>query len=256
MNLPLTYRPKHPIPDTGGYRYFFNGQEGDNEVFGEVANFGYEFRQYDSRLGRWWSIDPKWSEYPRVSPYVFCNGSPVMLMDVKGEKASETSSLLIGTEIDFKLNLKLEFKPSTRLIEPPKEGKLQRLKEKISNGLHRIDMAIANPYSPDPLEGHGDAWEREFAEKAKPYAMGGALMIPSVGVPNAFKTIVTEKDIYGVDASQMDKGTSWISLGLTMASAAMPELNMVNWTYTIATSARASIMYKEHEKNEEIQRKH
>lgn len=47
-----------------------------------------------------------------------------MLMDVKGEKASETSSLLIGTEIDFKLDLKLEFKPSTRLIEPPKEGKL------------------------------------------------------------------------------------------------------------------------------------
>ena len=56
----------------GGYRYFFNGQEGDNEVFGEVANFGYEFRQYDSRLGRWWSVDPKWNEYPGISPYVFC----------------------------------------------------------------------------------------------------------------------------------------------------------------------------------------
>ena len=70
----------------GGYRYFFNGQEGDNEVFGELANFGYEFRQYDSRLGRWWSIDPKWNEYPSVSPFVFCNGSPIMLMDPNGEK--------------------------------------------------------------------------------------------------------------------------------------------------------------------------
>ena len=58
----------------GGYRYFFNGQEADNEVFGELANFGYEFRQYDSRLGRWWSVDPKWNEYPSVSPFVFCNG--------------------------------------------------------------------------------------------------------------------------------------------------------------------------------------
>ena len=28
--------------NTGGYRCFFNGQEGDNEVFGEVANFGYD----------------------------------------------------------------------------------------------------------------------------------------------------------------------------------------------------------------------
>ena len=70
----------------GGYRYFFDGQEVDNEVFGEVANFGYEFRQYDSRLARWWSIDPKWSEYPGVSSFVFCNGSPVMMMDPDGQK--------------------------------------------------------------------------------------------------------------------------------------------------------------------------
>lgn len=58
--------------------------------------------------------------------------------------------------------------------------------------------------------------------------MGGALMIHSVGVLNAFKTIITGKDIYGVDASQMDKGTSWISFGLTAASSAMPEVNVVN----------------------------
>ena len=86
MNPPLTYRPKSPGTNIGGYRYFFNGQEGDNEVFGEVANFGYEFRQYDSRLARWWSVDPKWNEYSGVSPFVFCNGSPVMLMDPNGEK--------------------------------------------------------------------------------------------------------------------------------------------------------------------------
>ena len=68
----------------GGYRYFFNGQESDNEVFGEMANFGYEFRQYDSRLGRWWSVDPKWNEYPGVSPYVFCKDNPIALMDLLG----------------------------------------------------------------------------------------------------------------------------------------------------------------------------
>ena len=76
-------------PNIGEYRYFFNGQEDDNEVFGEMASFGYEFRQYDSRLGRWWSVDPKWNEYPGVSPSVFCNGSPIMLMDLKGEEAWE-----------------------------------------------------------------------------------------------------------------------------------------------------------------------
>ena len=82
----------------GGYRYFFNGQEGDNEVFGEVAKFGYEFRQYDSRLGRWWSVDPKWSEYPGISPFVFCNGSPVMMADLKGEEAWEPDKQALAND--------------------------------------------------------------------------------------------------------------------------------------------------------------
>ncbi len=84
MNPPLTYRSNSTSTNIGGYRYFFNGQEGDNEVLGELANFGYEFRQYDSRLGRWWSVDPKWNEYPSVSPYVFCNDSPLKYVDSKG----------------------------------------------------------------------------------------------------------------------------------------------------------------------------
>jgi len=41
MNPTLTYSPKFTSPNIGEYRYFFNGQEGDNEVFEEVANLGY-----------------------------------------------------------------------------------------------------------------------------------------------------------------------------------------------------------------------
>ena len=91
--------------NTGGYRYFFNGQEGDNEVFGEVANFGYEFRQYDSRLGRWWSVDPKWNEYPGVSPYAFCGGNPIIIRDINGgygvivikQQCDESGNVIGGT---------------------------------------------------------------------------------------------------------------------------------------------------------------
>ena len=105
MNPPLTYRLKSTSPNIGGYRYFFNGQEGDNEVFGEVANFGYEFRQYDSRLGRWWSVDPKWNEYPSVSPYAFCMDNPIILKDPNGEygvivihqKCDENGNIIGGT---------------------------------------------------------------------------------------------------------------------------------------------------------------
>jgi len=53
-------------------------------VFEEVANFGYEFRQYDSRLGRWWSIDPEVSKFPGESPFLFCGGNPILYLDKYG----------------------------------------------------------------------------------------------------------------------------------------------------------------------------
>ena len=42
----------------GGYRYFFNGQEADNEVLGDGALHAFEYRMHDTRIGRFWSVDP------------------------------------------------------------------------------------------------------------------------------------------------------------------------------------------------------
>ena len=84
MNHTATYPPKSPLPAMGGYRYFFNGQEVDNEVLGEGALAGYEFRQYDTRLGRWWGIDRKAAKYPSLSPYQFCADNPIKMVDVDG----------------------------------------------------------------------------------------------------------------------------------------------------------------------------
>ena len=68
-------------PHIPHYRNLFNGQEADNEVYGEGAVLGYESRQYDARIRRWWSIDPLADKYPGFGPYVFCNGSPKVLMN-------------------------------------------------------------------------------------------------------------------------------------------------------------------------------
>ena len=84
MNHTSTYPPKSPRPAIGGYRYFFNGQEADNEVLGEGALTGYEFRQYDTRLGRWWGIDRKAAKYSSLSPYHFCADNPIKLVDIDG----------------------------------------------------------------------------------------------------------------------------------------------------------------------------
>ena len=68
----------------GGYRYFFNGQESDAEVYGTGSLAGYEFRQYDTRLGRWWGVDPVFADNSSFSPYIFTNNNPILLIDPDG----------------------------------------------------------------------------------------------------------------------------------------------------------------------------
>ena len=87
MKPTLTYRPKHQSPNTGGYRYFFNGQEVDNELFGKVAFHAFEFRMHDARLGRFWSVDSLAAKYPWNSTYAFCENTPVWARELEGLEA-------------------------------------------------------------------------------------------------------------------------------------------------------------------------
>ncbi|MCR4858676.1 MAG: hypothetical protein K5890_10850 [Bacteroidales bacterium] len=74
----------------GGYRYFFNGQEADNEVLGEGVSLTAEFWQYDSRLGRRWNVDPVFKEYE--SPYACFAGNPVWFADPRGRTIDPESN--------------------------------------------------------------------------------------------------------------------------------------------------------------------
>jgi RHS repeat-associated protein len=68
------------------YRYGFNGMEKDNEIK-TIDGSSYDFvaRMYDSRLGRWLSVDAHTSKYPNQSPYSFVNNSPITSIDPDGK---------------------------------------------------------------------------------------------------------------------------------------------------------------------------
>ncbi|WP_083727795.1 RHS repeat domain-containing protein [[Flexibacter] sp. ATCC 35208] len=68
----------------GGYRYGFNGKENDNEVKGEGNEIAFEARAYDSRVGKFLSIDPLTKNYPNNSPYIFGANNPVTFIDALG----------------------------------------------------------------------------------------------------------------------------------------------------------------------------
>ena len=79
-----TYPPKSSRPAMGGYRYFFNGQEADNEVLGAGALHAFEYRMHDTRIGRFWSVDPLAGKFPWNSTYAFAENRIVDGRELEG----------------------------------------------------------------------------------------------------------------------------------------------------------------------------
>ena len=93
----------------GQYRYGFNGKEKDDETFGEGDEYDYGMRIYDSRLGRFMSIDPLTAKYPWWTPYQFAGNMPIRAIDLDGK------------EILIPFDLPLEF-PIEPIITIPRSG--------------------------------------------------------------------------------------------------------------------------------------
>ena len=74
------------------YRYGFNGMEKDDEVKGSGNSYDFGARMYDSRLGRWLSLDPLVRSFEYVSPYNFVLNSPIYFVDPDGRDIVPCSS--------------------------------------------------------------------------------------------------------------------------------------------------------------------
>jgi len=69
-----------------GYRFGFGGKEGDGEIKGENNSYDFGARIYDPRLGKWFSIDPLFKDYPAHSPYSYALNNPIVNIDKDGKK--------------------------------------------------------------------------------------------------------------------------------------------------------------------------
>jgi len=86
------------------YRYSFNGKEKDDEIKGNGNHLDFGARAYDSRLGRFMSLDAHTSSYPFLSPYVFVANKPITHIDPDGNDI-----------IDFLLLLNTKFATAIKL---------------------------------------------------------------------------------------------------------------------------------------------
>jgi RHS repeat-associated protein len=67
------------------YRFGFNGKEKDNEIKGTGNSLDFGARIYDSRLGRWFSVDPWHYKYVWQSSYAYYRNNPISTIDYKGK---------------------------------------------------------------------------------------------------------------------------------------------------------------------------
>jgi RHS repeat-associated protein len=69
------------------YRYGFNGKEKVDEVIGVTgATYDYGFRIYDSRLGRFLSVDPLANKFAFYTPYQFAGNRVIVALDLDGRE--------------------------------------------------------------------------------------------------------------------------------------------------------------------------
>lgn len=68
------------------YAFSYQGMEVDNDLIGAGNSYSTEFRQYDPRVGRWLSLDPKEENYPSHTPYNAFLNNPTLYTDSRGDE--------------------------------------------------------------------------------------------------------------------------------------------------------------------------
>ncbi len=103
------------------YRFGFNAQEKDDEICGVGNSIHFEFREYDSRLGRFKSIDPDNTKYSWQSPYVYHRNNPIRYIDYLGKgdppASEQANKLLVQSKQEYNKSDELKKQAETKITE-------------------------------------------------------------------------------------------------------------------------------------------
>jgi RHS repeat-associated protein len=145
------------------YRFGFNGMESDDEIAGNKNSYTTHFRQYDPRIGRWLSVDPKDNIVPHLSPYNGLNNNPVLFIDVYGDSVWVYSRKLVGGGTHTFISTKdEEGNIQTFSYGPGEEGEVEDIGDLFGDKpLKRVTYSSDKEIS----ESEGKTEEYEYEEK-------------------------------------------------------------------------------------------
>jgi RHS repeat-associated protein len=110
------------------YLFGYQGSEKDNELnSSNGSSYTTEFRQLDTRLGRWFSSDPVFQ--PWQSSYTSMDNNPINLTDVLGLEANKKPNPGIPNNRRYRVDNKAK-KPSEKSLEQKKAEVKNQKQEK------------------------------------------------------------------------------------------------------------------------------
>ncbi len=98
-----------------GFRFGFNGKEKEGNIVENLLSF--EFRIYNSGLGRFLSTDPITKAYPYYTPYQFAGNSTIQFIDLEGKEPTYPDNFQTGITKIRAQNQAYIFQQNTTLVE-------------------------------------------------------------------------------------------------------------------------------------------
>jgi RHS repeat-associated protein len=131
------------------YKYGFNGKEKDDEVKGGGNSLDYGSRIFDSRLGRFLSVDPLAKNFSFKSTYDYAENDVIRCVDLDGEEKYERTgdnklmvTIVLGVISDPSSSLLgKNYKPVVNTLDFTKVE--AKLKEKYKAGTAQVDEKLA-----------------------------------------------------------------------------------------------------------------
>ncbi len=169
-------------------RYLYQGQEMDDEVKGEGNSVNYKYRMHDTRLGRFFAVDPLNSKYPYNSTYAFSENRVIDGVELEGLEFSMSTGIDPNTG---KTLIKITVRVSTSGSSDMSSESLEELKKSSS-------VMFSNVISSASTENTIYVGELIFDENATiTGSFNTGMSTPGLSVASSFSAALEKKEKSG-----------------------------------------------------------
>jgi len=278
--MPPSSSPSSVIDSKPSLRFTFNGQEKDDEVKGSGNSLEFKFRIYDTRLGRFLSVDPLFKDYPWNSTYAFAENRVIDGIDLEGleylnvngepagplndQEASKRGAILQSgfknssetnanklSEADMKLKQDLNKFASQQNLKIPSAN---RLNGQIKQGQSNLDKFLKTVVAPETESmARDNPMTKAFAVGSATFigtalvgelAVSGQSYLPKIASATSTTIRIVNSTAITVQQSTVAKVATGIGVGVAGELLDMPIDEILSDPITQLSSQSTTIFLK------------